>query len=303
MVRAVSRIGGDHALTAHPKRIPGLGRLRLRGHTAQTTFAASAKSLLAQTDGLRNRPAVAVRWIDDRYCCMLIFMNYLRNENTPRFRRWTYTAKSDEVSIVLPDGCIDILILSSGRTGSKVVRVTNWDFSPRLVTLRAGTYLTGYRLRPGTIVGLPELEIENRDLSNLEVEIKNKTRHDQEVTEIIDALAQPGSSVEGLARQQGVSERTLQRHFKSLSLPNPGFWRQLGRARRAVQVLPCHIPLSEIALEYGYCDQAHMTREFVRWFGRTPVRLRQNPGVMNDLTQPGLGNWSDEIGLEHAGLT
>jgi AraC-like DNA-binding protein len=46
-----------------------------------------------------------------------------------------------------------------------------------------------------------------------------------------------------------------------------------------------------------------MTREFVRWFGRTPVQLRRNPAAMTDLAQPGLGNWSVEIGLEIAGLT
>ncbi|MBI1651000.1 hypothetical protein C6Y62_12440 [Hyphomicrobium sulfonivorans] len=50
-------------------------------------------------------------------------------------------------------------------------------------------------------------------------------------------------------------------------------------------------------MEYGYSDQAHMTREFVRWFGRSPEKLRQNPSAMSDLLQPGLGNWSEEIAL------
>jgi len=120
---------------------------------------------------------------------------------------------------------------------------------------------------------------------------------------MIDALCLPGNSVHRLARQQGVSERTLQRRFSDLSLPTPAFWRQLGRARRAVQALQCRVPLAEIAAHYGYSDQAHMTREFVRWFGRTPVQLRRNPASMTDLAQPGLGNWSGEIGLEIAGLT
>ena len=46
-----------------------------------------------------------------------------------------------------------------------------------------------------------------------------------------------------------------------------------------------------------------MTREFVRWFDWTPDQLRRNPAVIADLAQPGLGNWSVEIGLEVAGLT
>ncbi|MDV2965825.1 AraC family transcriptional regulator [Nitratireductor aquimarinus] len=172
-----------------------------------------------------------------------------------------------------------------------------------MVRLDAGTCLTGYRLRPGTTLDLAEFEIADRDVSNLDTEIEALTRHDQEISEIIDALSLPGNSVHRLARQQGVSERTLQRRFRHLSLPTPAFWRQLGRARRAVQALPCRVPLAEIAAHYGYSDQAHMTREFVRWFGWTPVQLRRNPAAIADLAQPGLGNWSLEIGLEIAGLT
>ncbi|WP_162742450.1 AraC family transcriptional regulator [Nitratireductor sp. OM-1] len=172
-----------------------------------------------------------------------------------------------------------------------------------MVRLDAGTCLTGYRLRPGTTLDLAEFEIADRDVSNLDTEIEALTRHDQEISEIIDALCLPGNSVHRLARQQGVSERTLQRRFRHLSLPTPAFWRQLGRARRAVQALPCRVPLAEIAAHYGYSDQAHMTREFVRWFGWTPVQLHRNPAAIADLAQPGLGNWSLEIGLEIAGLT
>jgi AraC family transcriptional regulator len=33
-------------------------------------------------------------------------------------------------------------------------------------------------------------------------------------------------------------------------------------------------PLSAVALQAGYADQAHMTREFARLAGRSPARLR-----------------------------
>jgi len=223
--------------------------------------------------------------------------------NSPRVHRWTYAVEAEEVSVVLPDGCVDLIVVSCGGTGREVLRVTDWDFAPRLVKLDAGTCLTGYRLRPGTTLDLAEIEIAGRDISTLETEIEDLVHHDQEISEIINALCLTGNSVHRLARQQGVSERTLQRRFRDLSLPTPAFWRQLGRARRAVQALPCRVPLAEIAAHYGYSDQAHMTREFVRWFGRTPVQLCRNPAAMTDLAQPGLGNWSGEIGLEIAGLT
>lgn len=230
-------------------------------------------------------------------------MGHSTNKSSPRVQRWTYTVEADEVSFVLPDGCVDILVSSCGKTDRVLVGLTDWDFSPRQVRLKAGTSLIGYRLRPGTTVRLSDLQIENGAHSNLEPAIEGSVRHDQEVEEIIYALSLPGSGVERLAKQQGVSERTLQRRFKDLSLPPPVFWRQLGRARRAVRALPCRVPLSDIAFTYGYSDQAHMTREFLRWFGRTPAQLRRDPDTLNDLAQPGLGNWSDETVLKPVSLT
>lgn len=221
-------------------------------------------------------------------------MDCQSREKTSPFRRWTYTAESGDSSAVLPDGCIDVLVSSLGGAEHAAVHVTEWDFSPRSVHLRAGTILTGYRLRPGATVRMPESKTETFDLSKLEIQIEENTEYDREIGEIIDALGLPGSGVDSLAKQQGVSERTLQRHFKQRLLPAPRFWRQLGRARRAVQALPCRVPLSEIALEYGYSDQAHMTREFARWFGKTPVQIRQNSSIMDDLAQPGLGNWTGD---------
>jgi AraC-like DNA-binding protein len=252
---------------------------------------------------MRDEPADASLWINGGYSFILTIMASLTQSISPRVHRWTYAVEADEVTAVLPDGCVDLLVMSCSKTGRHIVRVTDWDFAPRSVRLGEGTCLTGYRLQPGTTVDLAEFDIADRDLSTLETKIDDLARHDPEVSEIIDALCLPGNSVHRLARQQGVSERTLQRRFRDLSLPTPAFWRQLGRARRAVQALPCRVPLAEIAAHYGYSDQAHMTREFVRWFGWTPVQLRRKPAAIADLAQPGLGNWSVEIGLETAGLT
>ena len=229
-------------------------------------------------------------------------MTCLSTEDPACFYRWSYSATTDEIAVVLPDGCADVLVISSDKTGRDDLRSVHWDFSPRRVKLQAGTSLVGYRLRPGTTLNLADLDADLDGDNNLASKIPTFARHDQEVTEIIDALSLPGSRVEDLAKQQGVSERTLQRHFRNMALPTPGFWRQLGRARRAVHALPCRVPLSEIALEFGYSDQAHMTREFVRWFGLTPIQLRRDPAAMSDLAQPGLGNWSGQTASNPAGL-
>ena len=120
-------------------------------------------------------------------------MPALTQATSPCVHRWTYAVGANEVSVVLPDGCVDLLVLSCGRAGSEVLQVTDWDFAPRLVRLDAGTCLTGYRLRPGTTLDLAEFEIADRDVSNLDTEIEALTRHDQEISEIIDALCLPGN--------------------------------------------------------------------------------------------------------------
>ena len=198
-------------------------------------------------------------------------MSALTQANSDRVHRWTYTAEANEVSVVLPDGCVDLVVLSCGRTGRGVLHITDWDLAPRLVRLDAGTSLTGYRLRPGTTLDFAEFEIAGRDLSTLETEIEDRTRHDQEISEMIDALCLPGNSVHRLARQQGVSERTLQRRFSDLSLPTPAFWRQLGRgpasgsgssvSRSACRDRRCILGLTVTT------SPTWDTRVFVRWFG------------------------------------
>ncbi|MBN8294147.1 helix-turn-helix transcriptional regulator [Rhodobacter sp. NTK016B] len=207
------------------------------------------------------------------------------------FHRWHHTALQDEVATVMPDGCRDVLVLSRPDE-EPVVSLTDWDDGPRRVSIRAGTTLTGYRLRPGVVMAEP---LGALDAERLDQQIASALRVAGDSTDLITALAEAGEDVDALARQQGVSARTLQRHFAGLSLPPPRFWRLLGRARRAALALPGGGALSELALDHGYSDQAHMNREFLRWFGRTPGQLRSDPAALAELSQPGLGNWSAQL--------
>lgn len=182
------------------------------------------------------------------------------------------------------------------------LRLTNWDTRPRNVELRAGTELTGYRLRPGLNFCPSIVETENPSKEQLEALIESEASADRDIIEIIEALTQPLATIESVSKQQGVTTRTLQRRFQSSSLPTPDYWRLLGRARRATHALPCRVSLAEIAYEYGYSDQAHMTRELVRWFGLTPSQLRQSKVPISEICQPGLGNWGSDGTLELGNL-
>lgn len=202
------------------------------------------------------------------------------------------------MAVVQPDGCRDLIMIS--RYGERdTMRVTGWDSQPHVVRLQAGAVLIGYRLCPGVTIAPQALTNEE---SNLEDLIESEAIKNQEIHETIKTLTQPGMTVAYVARQNGVTTRTLQRQFRDLLLPVPDFWRLLGRARRAAQALPVRVPLAEIAHVYGYSDQAHMTREFVRWFGCSPAQLRQNKTLIDYIGQPGLGNWLDESRSEFENL-
>jgi AraC-like DNA-binding protein len=191
---------------------------------------------------------------------------------------------------VHPDGCRDLILVS--RPGvPKAVHITGWDRHPSIVNVQAGTEFIGFRLRPGTTIAPQTFTSDDADPSVLQDRIESETPRNQDIHEVITALTQPGATLVKVARQSGTTPRTLQRQMRALSLPTPDFWRLLGRARRAIRDLPCHAPLAEIAHTYGYSDQAHMTREFVRWFGHTPSHLRKNSEVITEIGQPGLGNW------------
>jgi AraC-like DNA-binding protein len=111
---------------------------------------------------------------------------------------------------------------------------------------------------------------------------------------LVRAALAAGDSLATAARRLGVSPRGLQRRLRAIGLPPPDFWRLLGRARSAANALPGGAPLAAIAADFGYSDQSHMTREFVRWLGIAPDRLRHAPARMDIIRQPGLGNWTGE---------
>lgn len=210
-----------------------------------------------------------------------------------RFQKWHHRSEIDEVVPVFPDGCRDVLIIQ--RPGERdQVTLTELDFVPRTEMLPNGTEITGYRLYPGAAIGrcvLDAIALNSADTENI---LGDALEASDDLNEVIAALAVPGSTLLSVSRSYGVSVRTLQRRFRGLQLPAPEYWRLLGRARWAVRLLSSPIPLAEIAVGSGFSDQAHMTRELVRWFGLPPTRLRRDAGLLGLLGQPALGNWTGE---------
>ncbi|MGE8361527.1 AraC family ligand binding domain-containing protein [Pseudomonas sp.] len=90
-------------------------------------------------------------------------------------------------------------------------------------------------------------------------------------------LEQP-PSLEELAAFCGLSPwQTLRRFSRQCGLP-PHQWLIHLRLERALPLVLQGKPLSEIALQLGFCDQAHFSRVFRRTYGVPPSRLRGEAG-------------------------
>ncbi len=62
----------------------------------------------------------------------------------------------------------------------------------------------------------------------------------------------------------------FRRHFGM----SPSAWRGLSRVRRAGALLAAGKSLAVVAVDAGFYDQSHMTRQFLRFLGLTPGEYR-----------------------------
>lgn len=91
---------------------------------------------------------------------------------------------------------------------------------------------------------------------------------------LAERFRRPPSLAE-LGRLVGISPTHLVRIFRARhGCSVGGFVRRLRGAHARDAVLHTRRELAEIALESGYADQSHMTREFRRRFGCTPGEMR-----------------------------
>lgn len=208
---------------------------------------------------------------------------------------WSYEAAAPSTAIVLPDGCRD-LILRTGPNGKGAWFISTLADSAQAVPCLAGDCFHGFRFRPGAAFSEEELlgAVANRcDHAEVEAVVADLVRLDARVAEALDCLSLAGSVTQA-ARLAGVTERGLERLVVAATGRTPVFWRSLARGRRAAADLAGadlagNESLAAVAADNRYCDQAHMTREFRRWFGTTPAAFRASPALMGIAVQSGYG--------------
>lgn len=192
---------------------------------------------------------------------------------------WSFTVGSAEWTTIFPDGCRD-LILCQPRGAAPFIFATELDDIPRRVAVEPGDRFIGFRLQPGVGVKASLSRLAPRDSAE-EVDwavLQEALIECPQVRDALTALKHAASTSEA-ARRAGVSTRTLQRLVVTGTGRAPSWWRRLARVRRSAALLAAtgamQAELADAAIDAGFSDQAHMTREFRRWLGVTPGQVRR----------------------------
>jgi AraC-like DNA-binding protein len=207
-----------------------------------------------------------------------------------------------EVNPVVPDGCVDIVWVAG-----KSPIVAGPDTGPAPVKLDPGAVLAAARFHPGCAPAL--LGMAASDLRDLRIPLEDvwgmacsrelvesnvcdsagmlerlvdaleKRLHiarplDPAVRVVVSWASRPEPfGFHELSRRVGVSERQLRRRVEDHIGYGPTMLRRVLRFQRLLGLVSRPRPLAHLALEAGYADQAHMTREVGRLAGTTPRRL------------------------------
>jgi AraC-like DNA-binding protein len=201
---------------------------------------------------------------------------------------------------VLPDACTD-LIWQQGRGAF----AAGPDTGPFPSALPPGTMLVGVRLRPGAggpALGLPLTELRDQrvdladmlpefarrlpgdlsagaalaQLTSMVTELAADRVPDPLVSRAARVLASSDGQTRALASDLGVSERQFRRRCLDAVGYGPKTLHRILRFRRFVSLLDAaehRLDLAQVAVEVGYADQAHLTRESARLAGLPPAAL------------------------------
>jgi AraC-like DNA-binding protein len=203
---------------------------------------------------------------------------------------WNHHSQESTNTVVLPDGCRD-LILHVAPTCKPQWFVTDLAIGAEVVQSNVGERFWGFRLQPGAQVDSDQLlhAIQStplQDSADVLPMLADLVLLPGPIAEALRCLS-TSDTVANAARQTGVSERTLQRLVQSSTGQPPGYWKSLARVRRAAAKLTCSPSWAELAYEQGYADQAHMAREFRRWFGCTPTVMHSSASLLGQVTASG----------------
>jgi AraC-like DNA-binding protein len=207
------------------------------------------------------------------------------------------------LAAVLPDGCTD-LIWQSGLGAY----LAGPDTGPAPTELPPGTIIVGARFWPGAggpafRVPLAELRDQRVNLadlmakaakllppdltpdqalgevSRLATELTATGPPDRLVLRATRLLASGRANVVQLCPELAVSERQLRRRFDATVGYGPKMMHRVLRFRHVIAQLSepgRPLDLAQLAVQAGYADQAHLTRETTKLAGQAPAALARS---------------------------
>jgi AraC-like DNA-binding protein len=207
---------------------------------------------------------------------------------------------------VLPDACVDIVFIND----ESPMVFGPWTV-PFVARLPVGASITGARLHPGRascLLGMPASELLNQAIPTAAVKGAMQTMRLGRVIEQPDAAARrsalaqalfasvehfapadqavlagiqwlsrhPHGHIGQLSRWIGISERQLHRRFSASIGYGPKMFQSVLRFHRLLKTARETGPeqsLADLAVNTGYADQAHMTRDVHRLASIRPTEL------------------------------
>lgn len=219
---------------------------------------------------------------------------------------------------VLPDGCVSLVWTPSADVPGGLLIATGPRLRAFEVPVRAGDRFYGARLQPGVARPLlepgspapwPDLQGLHTMLAALaparaealharlaaadgteevvrafeaavQAWIPHAAPPDDQVRRAVRHLADGRARISDLADRVALSERQLQRRFRHAVGLTPKQYARVRRFRTTLVNVLRAVPETwgRVAAECGFTDQAHMTREFVAFFGASPEALRAHLG-------------------------
>lgn len=197
-------------------------------------------------------------------------------------QHWSFTVVDGLANMmVVPDGCRD-LIIQMQPNGRRQYMISDLDTQAYQIDTTAGMQFIGYRFQPAAIVDTEKLLHATISMSYLDpasvlTAVADCVQMNWRLHEALKSLSEK-QTVALASRSLGVSERTVERLVKASTGYPPAFWKALARLRKTAKAIVStntipldeKVSLVEIAIQNGYADQAHMNREFKRWFGVSP---------------------------------
>jgi AraC-like DNA-binding protein len=98
----------------------------------------------------------------------------------------------------------------------------------------------------------------------------------QQIEELIARqLANGDCSLDSIAQQLAMNERTLQRRLEAQKICFSVILDRVRRSQAHEFLAQAALPLAEVAILLGYSEQRSLSRACQRWFGTTPAALRK----------------------------